>query len=110
MVKTKPWEVFEVGINASHDDDDGDEMGTYLENVPYNITTNDACDDANDNYAWAWVNEERTIYDTPLISEDKLLEQDFIDDEELSDDVYESNDDESNDDDCNDDESSDDES
>ena len=105
MVKTKPWEVFEVGINASHDDDDGDEMGTYLENVPYNITTDDACDDANDNHAWAWVNEERTIYDTPLISEDKLLEQDFIDDEELSDDVYESNDDESNDDESSDDES-----
>ena len=29
-----------------HDDD---EVGTYLENVPYNITTNDA----NDNHAWA---------------------------------------------------------
>ena len=81
-------------------------MGTYLENVPYNITTNDACDDANDSHAQAQVNEEETIYDTPLISEDELLEQDFIDDEEFSDDVYESNDDESNDDDYNDDESS----
>ena len=40
--------MIEVGINASHDDD---EMGTYLENVPYNITTNDACDDANDSHA-----------------------------------------------------------
>ena len=73
-------------------------MGTYLENVPYNITTDDACDDANDNYAWAWVNEKGTIYDTPLINENELLEQDFIDDEKLSDDVYEFNDDESNDD------------
>ena len=105
MVKTKPREVFDVGINTSHDDDD-DEVGTYLENVPYNITTDDACDDAcddanddaNDNHAWARVNEEGIIYDTPLISEDELLEQDFIDDEELSDDVYESNDDESSDD------------
>ena len=107
-VKTKPKKVFDVGINASHDDDDddggGDEVGTYLENVPYNITTDDACDDANDNHAWARVNEEGTIYDTPLISEDELLEQDFIDDEELSDDVYESNDDESNDDESSDDE------
>ena len=50
VVKTKPREAFEVGINASHDDDD-DGMGTYLKNVPYNITTDDACDDANDNHA-----------------------------------------------------------
>ena len=49
VVKTKPKEVFDVGINASHDDDD--EVGTHLENVPYNITTDDACDDANDNHA-----------------------------------------------------------
>ena len=104
VVKTKPREVFDVGINASHDDDD--KMGTYLENVPYNITTDDACDDANDSHAWARVNEEGTIYDTPLINEDELLEQDFIDDEELSNDVYESNDDESNDDDSSDDECS----
>ena len=48
-------------------------MGTYLENVPYNITTNDACDDANDSHAQAQVNEEETIYDTPLISEDEFL-------------------------------------
>ena len=48
-VKTKSREVFDVGINASHDDDD--EVGTYLENVPYNITTDDTCDDANDNHA-----------------------------------------------------------
>ena len=85
-------------------------MGTYLENVPYNITIDDVCDGTNDNHAWARVNEKGTIYDTPLISEDELLEQDFFDDEELSDDVYKSNDDESNDDDCNDDEYSDDES
>ena len=105
VVKTKPREVFDVGINASHDDDeddddddDDDEMGTYLQNVPYNITTDDACDDANDNHAWAQVNEEGTIYDTLLPSEDELLEQNFIDDEELSNDVYESNDDESSDD------------
>ena len=52
VVKTKPKEVFDVGINASHDDDDDDnEVGTYLKNVPYNITTNDACDEANDNHA-----------------------------------------------------------
>ena len=50
VVKTKPREVFDIGINASHDDD---EVGTYHENVPYNITTDDACDDANDNHAWA---------------------------------------------------------
>ena len=87
VVKTKPREVFDVGINASHDDDDDDddEMGTYIENVSYNITTDDACDDANDNHAWARVDEEWTIYDTSLISEDELLEQDFIDDEELRD-------------------------
>ena len=113
MVRTKPREVFNVGINASYDDDD-DEVGTYLENVSYNITTDDACDDANDdandNHAWARVNEEGIIYDTPLISEDKLLEQDFIDDEELSDDVYDSNDDKSNDNESNDNESSDNES
>ena len=59
VVKTKPREVFDVGISASHDDgDDDDEMGTYFENVSYNITTDDACDDANDNHVWARVNEE----------------------------------------------------
>ena len=110
MVKTKPREVFGVGINASHDDDDDDKVGTYHENVPYNITTDDTCDDANDNHVWAQVNEEGIIYDTPLISEDELLEQDFIDDEELSNDVSESNDDETDDDESSDDESSDDES
>ena len=61
VVKTKRREVFDVGINASHDDDDDDdddEVGTYFENVSYNITTDDACDDANDNHVWARVNEE----------------------------------------------------
>ena len=48
VVKTKPREVFDVVIKASHDDD---EVGTYLENVPYNKTTDDACDNANDNHA-----------------------------------------------------------
>ena len=105
VVRTKPREVFDVGIQALDDDD---EVDTYMENVPYDVTIDDACDDVNDNHAWARVDEEGTIYDTPLISEDELLEQDFIDDEELSDDVYESNDDESNDDGSNDDESSDD--
>ena len=93
-VKTKPRDVFNVGINASHDD----EVDTYFENVPYNIIIDDACDDANDNRAWAQVNEEGTIYDTSLISDNELLEQDFIDDEEFSDDVYESTNDDSNDD------------
>ena len=110
VVKTKPREVFDVGINTSHDDDDEEEVDTYFENVPYDITTDDACDDANDNYAWTRVNEEGTIHDTPLISEDELIEEDFIDDEELSDDVYELYDNESSDDDSNDDASSDDES
>ncbi|KAK9992669.1 hypothetical protein SO802_027654 [Lithocarpus litseifolius] len=94
-VKTKPREVFNVGINASHDND---EVDTYFENVPYYITIDGACDEAKDNRAWAQVNEEGTIYDTPLTNENELLEQDFKDDEEFSDDVYESNDDESNDD------------
>ena len=61
VVKTKPREVFDVGINASHDDDDDDdddEVGTYFKNISYNITTDDACDDANDNHVWARVNEE----------------------------------------------------
>ena len=112
VVKTKPTEVFDVGSNTSYDDDDDDddEVDTYFENVPCNMTTDDACDDANDNHAWARVNEEGTIHDTPLISEDELPEDDFVDDEEFSDDVYESYDDESNDDDSNDDASSDDES
>ena len=56
VVKTKPREVFDVGINTLHHDDD--EVVTYIENVPYNITTDDACDDANDNHTWARVNEE----------------------------------------------------
>ena len=45
--------MFDVGIDASHDDDDDDEVGTYFDNVPYNITIDDACDDAIDNHAWA---------------------------------------------------------
>ena len=94
--------MFDIGINASHDDD---EVDTYFKNVPYNITIDDACEDANDNHAWARVNEKETIYDTPLISENELLEQDFIDDEKFSDDIYESNYDESNDDESSDDES-----
>jgi len=72
VVKTKPREVFDVNINASHDDDN--EVDTYFENVPYNITIDDACDDANDNRTWSRVNEEGTIYDTLLISENELLE------------------------------------
>ena len=48
VVKTKPREVFDVGINASHDDDDDDGVDTYLVNVPNNITIDDACDDANE--------------------------------------------------------------
>ena len=84
VVKTKPREVFDVGIEAIDDDE---EMDTYMENVPYNVTIDDACDNANDNHAWARVNEEGTIYNTPLISENELLEQDFINDEELSDDI-----------------------
>ena len=54
MVKTKHREVFDVGINVSHDDGDADDddVGTYLENVPYNITTNNACDDANDSHTY----------------------------------------------------------
>ena len=103
VVKTKPREVFDVGIEAVDNDE---EVDTYMENVPYNVTI-DACDNANDNHAWARVNEEGTIYDTPLISENELLEQDFINDEELSDDIYQSNDGESNDDRSNDDEFSD---
>ena len=95
VVKTKPREVFDVGIEAVDDDE---EVDTYMENVPYNVTTDDAYNNANDNHAWARVNEEGTIYDTSLISENELLEQDFINDEELSDDVYQSNDGESNDD------------
>ena len=74
VVRTKPREVFDVGIQALDDDDDDDEVETYMENVPYNVTTDDACDDANDNHAWALVVEEGTIYDTSLISEDELLE------------------------------------
>ena len=71
VVKTKPRKVFDVGIEAVDDDE---EMDTYMENVPYNVNTDDACDDANDNNAWARVNGEGTIYDTPLINEDELLE------------------------------------
>ncbi|XP_075640179.1 uncharacterized protein LOC142611913 [Castanea sativa] len=103
VVQTKPREVFDVGIKAIDDDE---EVDTYMENVPYNVTTDDACDDANDNHAWARVDEEGTICDTPLISEDELLEEDFIDDEELSDDIYESNDDGSSDDESSGDDSS----
>ena len=95
VVKTKPREVLDVGIEAVDDDE---EVDTYMENVPYNVTTDDAYNNANDNHAWARVKEEGTIYDTSLISENELLEQDFINDEELSDDVYQSNDGESNDD------------
>ncbi|KAK9998012.1 hypothetical protein SO802_017615 [Lithocarpus litseifolius] len=51
--------------------DDDEEVDTYMENVHYNVTTKDACDDANDNHASAQVDEEGTIYDAPLISEDK---------------------------------------
>ncbi|XP_075669816.1 uncharacterized protein LOC142639540 [Castanea sativa] len=101
VVQTKPREVFDIGIKAIDDDE---EVDTYMENVLYNVTIDDACDDANDNHAWARVDEEGTIYDTSLISEDEFPEQDFIDDEELSDDIYESNGDESNDDGSSDDE------
>ena len=45
VIKTKPREVCDVGIQALDDDDD--EVDTYMENVPYNVTTNDACDDVN---------------------------------------------------------------
>ncbi|KAL0015233.1 hypothetical protein SO802_002302 [Lithocarpus litseifolius] len=107
VLATQASEVFDVGIEAVDDDE---EVDTYMENVPYNVTTDDACDDANDNHAWAQVDKEGIIYDTLLLSEDELLEQDFIDDEELGDDVYESNDDESNDDGSNDDSSGEDSS
>ena len=54
VLKSKPREVFDVGINASNDDDDDDDddddVDTYMENVPYNVATDDACDDVNDNH------------------------------------------------------------
>ena len=55
VVKTKPRKVFKIGIEVVDDDE---EVDTYMENVPYNVTTNDACDDTNDNHVWARVDKE----------------------------------------------------
>nr|POE97376.1 hypothetical protein CFP56_31067 [Quercus suber] len=63
----------------------------FCENVPYNITIDNA-HDVNDNLAWTRKDVEGTIYETPLFVERELVEDDNIDEEEFIDDVYESND------------------
>ena len=49
VVKTKARAVFDVGIDASSNNDDVD---NFCENVPYNITIDDAHDDVNENLSW----------------------------------------------------------
>ena len=50
VVKTKTKDVFDVGTNPQCDNDDVD---TFCENIPYNISTNNVRDDVNDNLGWA---------------------------------------------------------
>ena len=50
VVKTKTKNVFDVGTSPQCDNDDVD---TFCENIPYNISTNNVRDDVNDNLGWA---------------------------------------------------------
>ena len=50
VIKTKTKDVFDVGTSPQCDNDDVD---TFCENIPYNISTNNVCDDVNDILGWA---------------------------------------------------------
>lgn len=94
-LKTKARDVFDVGTGPQCDDDDA---YTYCENIPYNISVNDA----RDNLGWAWDNVEGMTIDASVIGDkavhewDNLNEDEFIDDKSNDEDheEYEYNDDE----------------
>ena len=89
VVKTKARDIYDADIGVLYKEND--EEDNYCENVPYNITIDDAYDDVNDNLNCTRADVERITVDTSSI-----VEENFIDDE--SNDVEENcTDDESND-------------
>nr|POE95835.1 hypothetical protein CFP56_40148 [Quercus suber] len=62
---------------------DDDDVDTYCENVPYNITIDNA---VSDNIGLARADVQGTIIDAMLIAENDKQEGDFIDDNDFIDD------------------------
>nr|XP_023893433.1 uncharacterized protein LOC112005415 [Quercus suber] len=87
VVKTKARDVFDAGTGPQRDDND-DDAYTYCEHVPYNISTNDYFDGANDNQGWARDDIEGMTIDAPVSGNlavsgwDDIDENDVIDDED----------------------------
>ena len=80
IVKTKARDMFDASNSPLYGVDDTD---TYCENVPYNITTDNA---VFDNIGLVRANVERTTIDAMIIAEKDLQEGDFIDDNDFIDD------------------------
>ena len=80
IVKTKARDMFDASNSPLYGDDD---TYTYCENVPYNITADNA---VFDNIGLVWANVEGTTIDAMIIAEKDLQERDFIDDNDFIDD------------------------
>ena len=83
VVKTKTKDVFDVGTSLQCNNDDVD---TFCENIPYNISTNNVRDDVNDNLGWALDDVEDMTINVSIISdrdvhEPQLNKNEFIDNE-----------------------------
>ena len=72
--------MFDASNSPLYGDDD---TYTYCENVPYNITADNA---VFDNIGLVWANVEGTTIDAMIIAEKDLQERDFIDDNDFIDD------------------------
>ena len=81
VVKTKARDVFDTGIGPQCDEDD---VYSFSENVPYNISTNEVM---SDNLCQAWDDLEGMTIDASIIAErdsygvNNLDDCEFIDDE-----------------------------
>ena len=81
VVKIKARDVFDAGIGSQREEDD---VYSFSENVPYNISTNEV---VSDNLRWAWDDLEGITIDASIIAErdchgvNNLDDCEFIDDE-----------------------------
>ena len=80
VVKIKARDVFDAGIGSQREEDD---VYSFSENVPYNISTNEV---VSDNLRWAQDDLEGMIIDASIIAErdrhgvNNLDDCEFIDD------------------------------
>ena len=81
VVKTKVRDVFDAGIGPQHEEND---VYSFSENVPYNISTNEV---VSDNLRWARDDLDGMTIDASIIAErdhhgvNNLDDCEFIDDE-----------------------------